>query len=300
MTRPLQMSVLCVALGIGTILSSRLSSQDRVSGFQQLYVSVVDAAGKPQTDLVADDFAVYDNGQKAPVVSFSNTVPTASVLLLFDTSGSMTLRLTDMSLSAERLINLLPPGDRVRIATIADRFASSPAFTSDRGALTQLLRGKLPYGNATHLFDGLFSGIELLAAQSDRRILVVFTDGNDNGSQRKIEDVTRLAQTDDAMLEVVALENAPLVGKPTSGSTNHLGKLPDETGGVTWKARTAADLQHAMDMIATDCHTQYVLGLAPDSRDGKKHDLRVLVRRSGTTVRARKSYWAAGPTTPQR
>ena len=56
-----------------------------------LYVTVTDAQKRLAPDLIQDDFEVYDNGKLQTITSFSNQATPVTVVVMLDTSGSMTL-----------------------------------------------------------------------------------------------------------------------------------------------------------------------------------------------------------------
>ena len=59
-----------------------------------LYVTVIDAAKRLVPDLERDDFEVYDNGKLQTLTNFENQATPISVVVMLDTSGSMTLAST--------------------------------------------------------------------------------------------------------------------------------------------------------------------------------------------------------------
>jgi VWFA-related protein len=74
-----------------------------------------------------------------------------------------------------------------------------------------------------------------------------------------------------------------------------LGALANATGGRSIELKSSADISTAMQRIADELHAQYVLGFNPAKLDGKLHRLDISVKRSGATVRARRTYFAAKP-----
>src|SRR5712692_701290 len=55
-----------------------------------LFVTVTDAQRRLVPDLVQDDFEVLDNDKPQPIVLFESVVQPISVVVMLDTSGSMT------------------------------------------------------------------------------------------------------------------------------------------------------------------------------------------------------------------
>jgi hypothetical protein len=85
-----------------------------------------------------------------------------------------------------------------------------------------------------------------------------------------------------------ALQTALLADLPDPG----LARVAEETGGGYTEIRFGQDLAAAFTEVADELHSQYLLGFAPNKRDGKVHDLAVRVNQSGFKSRARKTYLA--------
>jgi hypothetical protein len=65
-----------------------------------------------------------------------------------------------------------------------------------------------------------------------------------------------------------------------------------DSGGGYFELDTTQHLASTFARVATELHQQYLLGFTPATLDGRLHALEVRVRKSGVTVRARKSYLA--------
>ena len=55
-----------------------------------LFVTVADAQRRLVPDLVKEDFEVFDNDKPQPLIFFDNQVQPITVVVMLDTSGSMT------------------------------------------------------------------------------------------------------------------------------------------------------------------------------------------------------------------
>src|SRR4030081_3606338 len=56
-----------------------------------LFVTVADLQKRLVPDLVQDEFQVFDNEKPQPIVYFDNSIHPINVVVMLDTSGSMTL-----------------------------------------------------------------------------------------------------------------------------------------------------------------------------------------------------------------
>jgi hypothetical protein len=88
-----RISRLAAALLLAASASAALLAQGTVfkSGTEivSLFVTVADAQGRLVPDLTMDDFEILDNDKPQPIVYFENVVQPISVVVMLDTSGSM-------------------------------------------------------------------------------------------------------------------------------------------------------------------------------------------------------------------
>lgn len=71
-----------------------------------------------------------------------------------------------------------------------------------------------------------------------------------------------------------------------------LARVAEETGGGYTEIRFGEDLGAAFARVADELHSQYLIGFAPPTRDGKVHDIDVRVTQRGLKPRSQKSYVA--------
>jgi Ca-activated chloride channel family protein len=257
-----------------------------------LYATVTDESGRLVPDLQQKDFDIYDNGKLQTITVFKSDVQPVTVLLTLDTSGSMTMTLNLLKDAAEAFVIRLLPFDRARITNFDDKIVTSPEFTSDRDELIRYLHEDVGYGNGTRLWDAVDNSMSKLASVQGRRVVLLFTDGDDEGSRLSTYDaVTRRAESEDFMIYSIGLESHVF------GITTHpdkgIRRLADATGGGYFELKEADDLDSTFTRVADELHRQYVLGFTPEVLDGKLHQIDVRVRQPGMSVRARKTYLAS-------
>ena len=148
-----------------------------------LYVTVTDAQGRLVPDLVKEDFQVLDNTKPQEITLFDNAVRPITAVVMLDTSGSMTMNLDLMKQAAEQFVIRLLPDDQAKVGAFNDKIEfASTAFTSDRDELAASIK-ELDFGNATRLWDAVDQSLDELKDTEGRRVVVVFTDGDDTGSR---------------------------------------------------------------------------------------------------------------------
>jgi Ca-activated chloride channel family protein len=258
-----------------------------------LYATVADGGGRLVPDLQRDEFEIYDNGVKVPTTLFANDIQNFTVVVMLDTSGSMTLQLDTLMSGAEQFFLRMLPDDKGRVGSFNDKIAMFPGdFTSDRDALVRALHEETDFGNPTRLWDAADAAMSAMAGLDGRRVVLLFTDGADTSSRTNQKAVQTRAVSEEFMVYGIGLRGTIGGGieqRPDSG----LRKLAEETGGGYFELRNAADFNSTFTRVVNELHSQYVLGFTPESLDGKLHKIEVRVTRPGLNVRTRKSYLAS-------
>ena len=256
-----------------------------------IYATVRDPEGRSVPDLTQDDFEVLDNGRPVAITTFSSGRQPLTVALLLDMSGSMNPSVLRVRESTRRFIDALLPDDRVRICTFGDEIAVSPVLTGDKAALTRIVNEELWPGGETPLWNAVFAGMQSLADEPGRRVVLALTDGRDSGSlpgwKGSFRDVRERATREGFMLYMVGMDNAAIKAAPDSD----VAELLDATGGAHFNVAAADDLGETFNRVAEELRRQYLLGFTP-AADGRDHPLAVRVKRPGLVARARKSYTA--------
>jgi Ca-activated chloride channel family protein len=291
-------AVATLAMPIGSVSTD---AQIRVSTQTvPLYVTVTDSGKRLVPDLERDDFEVYDNGKLQALTSFDNQVTPINVVVMLDTSGSMTLALDLVKAAAEEFLIRLLPEDKAKVGAFNDKLEVKPQsglpFTNNRDQLIRYL-GDLDFGYPTRLYDAVDYGINELKTVDGRKVVLVFTDGADTASRLDSGDVTERSREDEVMVYSVGMENEYMNGnqRVRTSPDRGLRRLSDETGGGFFMLKKKDELGPTFTRIAQELHSQYVMGFTPETLDNKVHKLEVRVKRPGMTARARKSYVAAPP-----
>lgn len=295
------------ALGIVTVALAVLAvpgrAQIKVSTQTvPLYVTVTDKDKRIVPDLVREDFEVYDNGKLQPLTQFSNEATPIAAVVMLDSSGSMTLSIDLVKRAAEQFLIRLLPDDRGKVGAFNDKIEVFPQqglpFTDNRDQLVRSL-DELDFGYPTRLYDAIDYSIEELRLADQRKVVLVFTDGEDTASNHKAGDVTERARAEEVMIYSVGMENDYLAGNQRQRTRVDRGlrRLSEETGGGFFMLSKKDELNSTFTRIAQELHSQYILGFAPDVLDGKVHKLEVKLKRPGTTARARRSYVATSAST---
>jgi Ca-activated chloride channel family protein len=292
-----RLPVVCLAVtlvGAGSLGARQRAQQPFRSGIETVpvYATVIDAAGRLVPDLEQKDFDVFDNDKRQDITLFKSDTQPITVVVMLDTSGSMTMNLERLKDAAESFVLRLLPDDKARIGNFDDKIIISPAFTHDRDELVRFLHEDIQYGNGTRLWDAVDTAMTALSHEQGRRVVLVFTDGDDTTSKRSsLDSVLKRAQLEDFMIYAIGFRSQFLgtTTRPDKG----LRKLAEETGGGYFELSKALDLNSTFTRVADELHRQYVIGFSPATLDGKVHKLDLRILRPGMTARSRKTYVAA-------
>jgi Ca-activated chloride channel family protein len=264
-----------------------------------VYVTVTDTDKRLVPDLVLDDFEILDNGKPVNINVFENKPVPITTVVMIDTSGSITASLGLVKEGAEQFLLRLLPDDKAQVGEFSDKIKFHPGeFIDNRDRLIYLLRNELDFGYPTRLYDAVDQSIDRLMAVSGRKVVLVFTDGDDTASKVGVGKVMDKARENDVMIYAIGLQVEYFNGQQRVRSSPDRGlrKLAEDTGGGYFELKKTADLGETFTRVANELHSQYVLGFSPETPDGRVHKLEVRVKKGGMNARARKSYVAAAPT----
>jgi Ca-activated chloride channel family protein len=256
-----------------------------------LPVTVTDARGQSVAGLTSDQFRVYDDGRLQPIALFRAGDVPITVGLVVDHSQSMGGKRAAAEAAIAAFARSGREDDEMFVVDFSDRavLRSLPGgkpFTSDPSELAAALREGSP-GGTTALYDAVALGLRHLeAGRSDRTALIVVTDGADNSSRLKYNQVRDQARASQAVIYGIGLTGAELQEE----NPDNLKRLCKDSGGVAHFPATTADVEGVMMTVARDLRTQYTLGFVPASaqRGETFHKVKVsVVSPSGVELRVR-------------
>jgi Ca-activated chloride channel family protein len=256
--------------------------------------TVTDGQGRLVPSLEQDEFTILDNGKPQPITFFQNETQPFTVVVMLDFSASMTANLDLLKAATEQFILRMLPLDKGQVGAFSDKIQFSGEFTNDRDDLVGALQD-LQFGNPTRLYDAIDASIDMLEDTEGRKIVLVFTDGDDTASRKGMGDVLDKARSTETMVYAIGLESEFFNGarlqrtRPDRG----LRRLAEETGGGYFELKKTTELAPTFTRVAAELHSLYTLGFTPSLLDNKEHRLEVKMKQAGQNARARKSYIAS-------
>ncbi|WP_353068119.1 VWA domain-containing protein [Tunturibacter empetritectus] len=279
-----------------------------------VYFSVRDKSGFI-TNLHKDDCSIYeDKGlQKTKNFTQEKNLP-LTIGILLDTSGSQknVLPLEQQS-GAEFLKDVLTPKDEaflisfdINVNLLSD-YTNSPreikhsidSAEINTGAGTGSVTGN-GTARGTLLFDAVYlAAHDKLRQEAGRKILVLLTDGGDQGSQETLKTATEAAQKANAIIYVILIADRGFYGGGFGINLGDTGardmeRLATETGGrVINVGNNGKKLEEAFDQIQDELRTQYLASFTPTNTkiDGTFRTLNITCQ-PGQKIQARKGYYA--------
>jgi len=291
-------TLLTAALALGLLAPTMLAQRIKVTTQTvPIYATVVDGQRRLVADLQQEEFEVYDNAKLQTLTNFTNEITPFTAIVMLDTSGSMTLNLDFVKQAAEEFLIRLLPEDRAKVGAFNDKIQILPRdepFTNNRDRLIRLVKEGLDFGYPTRLWDAVDESIAHMEALEGRRVVVVFTDGDDSASKRGRNDILDRAREKDMMVYAIGLSSEYFNGQSRVRTRPDRGLkvVAEETGGGFFELTKKDELGPTFTRVAQELHSQYVLGFTPTMLDGKVHKLLVRVKKPGMNARARRSYLA--------
>ena len=240
-----------------------------------LTVTVTDEKGRHLTGLSPESFTLLDGGRPREIVSFAGGDVPATVGVLLDASGSM-LGGNRSARVREALLRLLRErGGEDEFFLIA--FNQSPQLllgrTSDAGAVLAALdryAAAEPKGQ-TALYDALYLALnQAERGRHRKRAVLLVTDGQDNMSRYKFEEVRRMLRESDVIVYAVGIVSPYDDSALDYGGRAVLEELAGLSGGRAYFPSTVKELEAAMEHLAAELRSQYMIGFVPAADAAKK------------------------------
>lgn len=276
-----------------------------------LTVTVRGLDAKLIKDLTIADFSVFENDKPQQIQYFARVFdpsraddegqegapdPTAIDLgMLFDTSTSMADVLRLSQNAATQFLESIPRA-RELTTVFFDSDIRISRFTGEgqQGLFDRLQKAKS--SGMTLLRDAIAVYLSRISDDPGRKIMVLFTDGEDSKSEISVPELRELVRS-----STVTIYPIVFGGKYTSSSAgltaNALMRdLAEMTGGEVFTPKTFKDLAPIYEGLLDELAAQYVIGYIPEEEPTPgEHRLRVEVDRPGAKARHRRGYRVAPP-----
>lgn len=237
-----------------------------------VYVKVVDRAGRPAPDLRREDFRVFENGVEQEIAHFGPLTEPFTVVLALDARKSDGPRVEEVREAASAFLDALRPGDRAMVVSVGDETKLLAGPTADAQALKASLRdlkpGRSPirlYDSVSWLLKGPFSAV------SGRKALVLLTDGIDRFSYRgSYEDTVLAVERGDTLVYPIQYDSTDRASRKVTGDAillyeiaaadAYLRDLARKSGTQALRVDREHPTKTALLDVARDLRQQYSIG----------------------------------------
>ena len=289
---------------------TQLPSFSESAGSEYVLVPVVvlDKKGRFVEGLEKKNFQLRVQGVPVQLDTFENdNGAPVSFAFLIDTSGSMKLasKLEYAKAAVRKIVGQRRPGDDFALFAFAeDEVRLVADFSRDPARLLSALE-ELESGGKTALFDAVAAvPSRMMAGKNGKRAIILFTDGVDNASKLKPDEMAEILQQVSIPVYAVGMKNASfdrLTDEERSQlSVDTLRMLAASSGGKMFLPAGDEDPGPTAEKIGAEVRKQYLLGFTPSGQGELKYRILVVsVLKPGTwEIRTRRGYRGSAPAAP--
>ena len=284
-----------------------------------MFCSVKDKKGGLITNLGKDDFQLFEDGRQQNIKYFSKeTDLPLTIGLLVDVSGSQA-NLIDIEKRAATAFfqQVLKKKDVAFVISfgadseLLQDITGSPRLLQEgldrlrlNSGISGLHTGPVPTASqprGTVLYDAVYlAANDRLAKEVGRKVIVIITDGVDQGSSYSIKQAIEQAQKADTVIYSIYYVDPYAYGGGISfggGGQGYLKQMSEDTGGRVFHVDRGHTLSEAFTQLQQEMRSQYAIGWTPfsDKKDGSYHKTEVKLADKNLKVQARKGYYAMPP-----
>lgn len=283
-----------------------------------ILASVHDKHGALIPNLNKDDFTVLEDGKLQAIKYFTReTDLPLTIGLLIDVSASQRNLLDIEKRAAHAFFSqVLRKKDEAFLISFGEEsellqdYTNSPKLLQSGLSQLQINSGASGIGpgpvptisqpRGTVLYDAVYlAAHEKLRAEVGRKVIVLITDGIDQGSKLKIEEAIEAAQKSDVVIYSIDYADPSAYGLFSFGgvSDSALQKMSGETGGRVFKVGRRHTLDDAFKELQDEMRSQYSIAYTSTNpeQDGSFRKLNVKVADKNLKVQVRKGYYAIKP-----
>jgi Ca-activated chloride channel family protein len=239
--------------------------------------------------LTAQDFSIYEDGVLQPVQFFeSHNIP-IDLIVLLDTSASMSDKMPVVHEAATGFLKTLRDADRGAVVTFGDNVNIAQPLTSDHALLDQAVNDTRAHGstalnNALYVAMKQFARAAQQAGELRRQAIAVLSDGEDTSSVIGFDDVLAMARKSGINIYTICLQNKYSIARVESSrkyfseSDYSMKTLAQETGAQSFFPQSVQELKGIYGSISDELSNQYSIGYSPTNWRPDGRFRRIVVR----------------------
>jgi Ca-activated chloride channel family protein len=274
---------------VQTVRTKSIGYAERVDvDVVQVTVTVSDGRGRFIPNIPKGAFHVLEDGRPQTITHFASEDVPLELVAAIDISGSMAPAMPKLKIAVKEFLGDVPAEDQVTLLGFNDNIFTVTRKQTDPGERIRAVDRLAPWGS-TALYDVILRGAEILGRQTGRKALVVFTDGEDQGSHATIQDVERRLQSSDVTLYMIGQGR----GVTMEPLRRIMERISTPTGGRALFTENIEELHNAFADLLDELSNQYLLGYQSTNtkRDDQWRKIKVDVD-GHREVRSRQGYRA--------
>jgi Ca-activated chloride channel homolog len=256
--------------------------------------SATDKKGISAGDLKVADVRVSEGGKDQTISSVRKLAdsPVSLVFLIDGSVGSAAVPTYWQGEAVSFLMSTLrPKTDKAGILHYRGNVARTQDMTDDIAALSVALKTNTPTG-AAFIYDALTIVSDSLAKVEGRRVIVLVSDGQDQGSRMKLDAVAAKVRESGAVIFPITVK-ADRVTASDNTPEFFLRRLAEESGGIMFNVTKAQEAQNAFKEIQAVLSAQFSVRYQPTTNaDGKFHKVKVELADKNLKVKQPTGYYA--------
>ena len=286
-----------------------------------ILASVRDKRGALVPNLRQEDFTILEEGKAQPIKYFTReTDLPLTIGLLVDVSGSQrNLIGIERNAASQFFSQVLRQKDEAFLISFGEETELLQDYTGSARLLSRGLDqlrvssgvggvtpGPVPTigdPRGTVLYDAIYlAASEKLKTEVGRKVVVVITDGVDEGSRMTRNQAIEAAQKADAVIYSIDYYDPGAYGRfgialGGGGGEGELRKMSDETGGHMFRVDRSHPLDQVFRELQEEMRSQYSIGYTPTNglKDGSYRHLEVKLANKDLKAQTRKGYYAVKP-----
>jgi len=323
MKRKFGIAVIVAGLAAGwTLVRAQEDDVIRVEvNLVNILASVRDKHGAFVSNLSKDDFQIFEDGKPQTIKYFTReTNLPLTIGMLVDVSASQgNLIEIERNAASQFFSHVIQKKDQAFLISFGSESELLQDLTNSVRLLQRGLDGlKLNAGfsglhpspvpgadrpHGTVLYDAVYlAASDRMVHEVGRKVMVLITDGEDQGSKLSRDKAVEAAQKTDSVIYSVYYVDPGFYhgrGMMLGGGSGRgeLRKMSDETGGHVYEVDRRHTLNDVFDELQHEMRTQYSISYETPGakKDGAYHKIEIKLNNKDLKVQARKGYYAIKP-----
>ena len=268
-----------------------------------LQATVRDREGHTVRELSRQDFELFEDGAPQRIRLFRHEDTPVTVGLVIDHSGSMRRKLADVTAGARAFVHSSNSDDQMFVVNFNENVSLGlpigVRFSDSVEQLGSAIWGAPAIGT-TALYDAIIEALKRLQeGTSEKKVLIVISDGGDNASKARLDRVLKMAEQSNAVIYTIGIFDA----EDPDRNPKVLHRLAQETGGEAFFPTRLSETVDICERIARDIRDQYTIAYSSTNEkwDGAYHKVRLTARvkeNGKLSVRTRAGYSAGARLPP--